>query len=181
VIDLDGSNLRRVLEGANEDVLPSWSRDGHWIYFGSRRTGDWQIWKVPAEGGNAVTVTRSGGNQAFESWDGQYVYYTKHQETGIWRMPIAGGEESRVFDHGQMCHWALLKDGVCFLNLEAVPQPAIEFFNFGTRRVTRLIGFEKSKAPGGSLALDVSQDGQWIIYWQRDQLDSEIMLVENFM
>jgi eukaryotic-like serine/threonine-protein kinase len=181
VIDLDGSHLRRVTEGRSEDILPSWSGDGRWIYFGSRRSNDWQIWKIPAAGGQAARVTRDGGNQAFESWGDQYVYYTKHHETGIWRMPIAGGEESRVFDGGRMCQWALLKGGICFLNLEAVPQPAIDFFNFGTRRVTRLIELERSKAPSNSLALDVSQDGQWIIYWQTDQLDSEIMLVENFM
>jgi hypothetical protein len=168
-----------VTEGRSEDILPSWSGDGRWIYFGSRRSGDWQIWKIPAAGGQAMRVTRNGGNQAFESWGDQEIYYTKHRETGIWRMPIAGGEESRVLDGGWMCHWALLKDGICFLNSEAAPQPAIDFFNFGTRRITRLIELERSKAPVGSLALDVSQDGQWIIYWQTDQLDSEIMLVEN--
>ena len=95
-------------------------------------------------------------------------------------MPTAGGEESRIFDGGQMGHWALLEEGICFLDREAAPQPAIEFFNFGARRVTPLIRLEKSKAPGGASVLDVSRDGRWIIYLQWDQLDSDIMLVENF-
>jgi Tol biopolymer transport system component len=180
VVGLDGSNLRRLTIGTAEDVLPSWSRDGRWIYFGSRRSGDWEVWKIPAEGGEAAQVTRNGGEEAFESPDGQYVYYTKHNVSGIWRMPTAGGEEIRIFDGGQMGYWAILKDGICFLNREAAPQPAIEFFNFATRRVIRLIRLEKSKATGGASVLDVSQDGQWIIYWQVDRLDSDIMLVENF-
>jgi eukaryotic-like serine/threonine-protein kinase len=180
VVGLDGSNLRRVTVGTSDDVLPSWSRDGRWIYFGSRRTGDWQIWKTPAGGGNAVQVTRNGGQEAFESSDGQSLYYTKHREVGIWQMPVGGGEESRVFDLGQMGHWALLKDGICFLNHEAEPQPAIEFFSFATRRTKQIIRLEKRKAPGGASVLDVSRDGQSIIYWQVDQLDSDIMLVENF-
>jgi serine/threonine protein kinase/Tol biopolymer transport system component len=180
VIGLDGSNLRRATTGTSEDVLPSWSRDGKWIYFGSRRSGNWQIWKIPAEGGEAVQLTRNGGDEAFESWDGQYAYYTKHHETGVWRVPTSGGEESRIFDGGQMGHWALLEEGICFLDREAAPQPAIGYFNFSARRVTPLIRLEKSKAPGGASVLDVSRDGRWIIYWQWDQLDSDIILVENF-
>ena len=181
VIGADGNNLRRITRDPSEDVLPSWSGDGHWIYFGSRRTGDWQVWKVPAEGGSAVQVTRHGGNQAFESRDGHDVYYTKHHETGVWRLPIAGGEESRIFDGGHLGYWALFRDGICVLNLEAAPQPAIECFNFATRRVTQLVRLDRSKVPFGAAVLDVSQDGQWIIYWQVDQFDTEIMLVENFM
>src|SRR2546422_4241172 len=38
--------------------VPTWSRDGKWIYFSSNRTGSWQIWKVPSVGGSAIQVTR---------------------------------------------------------------------------------------------------------------------------
>jgi eukaryotic-like serine/threonine-protein kinase len=180
VIGMDGGNLRRLTVGTAEGVLPSWSRDGKWIYFGSRRSGDWQIWKIPAEDGKAVQVTHGGGDEAFESWDGQYIYYTKHYESGIWRVPAAGGEEVRIFDGGQMGHWALLKDGICFFNRDAAPQPDIEFFGFATRQVKQIIKLDKTKVPGGASVLDVSPDGQWIIYWQVDGIDSDIMLVENF-
>lgn len=41
--------------------MPSWSRDGHWLYFASNRSGDDQVWRVPATGGEAVQVTKQGG------------------------------------------------------------------------------------------------------------------------
>ena len=60
-----------------DDAVASWSRDGKWIYFASNRSGEDQVWKMPADGGEAVRVTRKGGFVAFESPDGQWVYYTK--------------------------------------------------------------------------------------------------------
>ena len=38
-----------------------WSADGQWIYFGSTRTGRFEVWKMPSAGGPAVQVTRRGG------------------------------------------------------------------------------------------------------------------------
>lgn len=179
VISADGGKPRRVTTETSEDVSPSWSRDGKWIYFGSRRSGNWQVWKTPVEGGQAAQVTKNGGYEAFESADGQYVYYAK-REPGIWRIPVEGGEENRVLDHGMFNYWALWERGICWLNREAAPQPAIEFFNFATQRTTQLVRFERARVPGGPPGIAVSQDGQWALYWQVDQTDNDIMLVENF-
>ena len=59
------------------DGNPSWSRDGRWIYFDSARTGEQQVWKIPADGGDAIQVTRDGGFAPLESPDGKFIYYTK--------------------------------------------------------------------------------------------------------
>lgn len=60
VVSVDGGKPRRLTAEPSNEVRPSWSRDGRWIYFGSNRSGQWQIWKAPAGGGPAVQVTRSG-------------------------------------------------------------------------------------------------------------------------
>ena len=70
-------------------MAPNWSADGRWIYFASNRSGRWQIWRRPAEGGEAVQVTRKGGVTAFESSDGQWLYYAKSDTVGIWRTPTS--------------------------------------------------------------------------------------------
>jgi len=178
-VSAEGGRPRRVTTEASEDVNPSWSGDGRWIYFGSRRSGEWQIWKMPAEGGPATQVTERGGFEAFESQDGKDIYFAK-REPGIWRVPAGGGEESRVFDRGMFNYWALSAQGIYFFNTGASPQPAIEFFNFATRQTVEVVSIERAKAPGGPPGIAVSRDGQWVLYWQADQIDNDIMLVDNF-
>lgn len=182
VISAAGGSPRHLTDGKSEDVLPSWSRDGRWIYFGSRRSGDWQIWRMTVTGEQVEQVTKNGGYEAFEAADGKTLYYAK-REPGIWRISLvggAGGEESRILEQGRWGYWALLEQGICFFNQRALPQPTLEFFNFATSQM-RLFGRpEQAMAFGGSPGLAVSADGRWVLYWQVDQNDNDIMLVENF-
>jgi hypothetical protein len=171
--------------------MPVWSTDGQWIFFGSDRSGDWQIWKVRAQGGQAVQVTKGGGYGTIGATDG-FIYYSrnsgvavatgkKSSEPGIWKVPLDGGEETRVFDQGGVHSLFVTDDGIYFSNAGAKPVPAIEFYSFATKQMTTLVSIEKSKYYGQNAGqLAVSPDGKWILYLQIDQEDNDIMLVENF-
>ncbi|HSA93477.1 MAG TPA: winged helix-turn-helix domain-containing protein, partial [Terriglobales bacterium] len=50
-IQAEGGAPRQLTSGDFNHVVPSWSRDGQWIYFASDRSGSWQVWKMPAAGG----------------------------------------------------------------------------------------------------------------------------------
>lgn len=58
VISAEGGVPRQLTKHPAEDVVPNWSRDGDWIYFASNRSGEYQVWKVPASGGEPTLVTR---------------------------------------------------------------------------------------------------------------------------
>ena len=77
VIRSSGGKPVRLTSDPASEVIPSWSRDGKWIYFASTRSGRNEVWKAPADGGDAVQVTKNGGWVAFESADGASLYYTK--------------------------------------------------------------------------------------------------------
>ena len=79
MINAAGGSARRLTDDKSEDVLPSWSRDGRWIYFGSRRSGDWQIWRMNMDNEQLEQVTRNGGFEAFESADGKTLYFAKRE------------------------------------------------------------------------------------------------------
>ena len=182
-VSVQGGRPRRITTETSEEVRPSWSRDGRWIYFGSNRTGTWQVWKAPAEGGPARQVTTGGGREAFESPDGRFVYYHKRDTPGVWRVPVEGGEQTRVLESGLQGHWAVVKDGIYLLNPGAATRPTIDFFNFVTRRLTTVAELSREGIPPGGFgltALAVSPDARQLLYLRLDQIQSDLMLVENF-
>jgi len=180
VLSPEGGSARRLTTETSNEIRPSWSRDGRWIYFGSNRSREWQIWKMPAVGGQAVQVTKQGGREAFESADGRFVYYTKDRNLpGLWRIPVEGGEEVRVHDEASIGLWAVMERGVYLLSSKANARPALEYFDFRTGRTTQIAALDKEvdvRVP----SLSVSPDGQTILYVQIDHHESDIMLVENF-
>lgn len=170
------------------DRTASWSRGGKWIYYASNRTGEFQIWKMPALGGRATQVTRGGGFGAFESLDGKYLYFSKWggdiwtAGDGIWKVPVGGGEETRVLDRRVNCfNWKVAREGIYFLSSRRIPggeQWSIERLSPETGKVTQLFSQRSSASHMEGLA--VSPDGQWILYSEQPPAEADIMLVENF-
>ena len=48
VISASGGEPFRLTTHPTDDQVPSWSGDGKWVYFGSARTGRFEIWRAPA-------------------------------------------------------------------------------------------------------------------------------------
>lgn len=165
VVSAEGGAPRQLTTGPYREVRASWSRDGRWIYFGSNRGGDWQVWKVPFEGGEPLQVTRGGGREAMESPDGAFIYYAKQPPTrGIWRVGVNGGDEEQVIDQGRQGRWEIAGEGIYFLNQDAQPSPAIEFFRFFTKSVERLISLTQDTRFQSARQISVSPDGRWILF-----------------
>ena len=125
-IDADGGAPRRLTTETFDDVAPSWSNDGRWIYFASNRTGRSEVWRVPADGRSAVQVTKQGGFAAFESPDGRFVYYAKGLNvSGLWRVASAAGEEVPVLEFPKAAILGLLgrwrRRGIYFVNTVTRP------------------------------------------------------------
>ncbi len=180
VLDVpDGPPRRLITFPEADNGAPNWSRDGKWIYFYStHEKGPLQLWKVPFQGGTPVRVTKNGGAYATESEDGRFLYYSKDEQPGIWRMPLNGGEEERVLDQFEgylWFNWALASDGIYFLNKADSQKPTIEFFDFATRKRNVIDVVEK---PRYGLAL--APDGKSLLYGRTESEDYDIMLVKNF-
>jgi Tol biopolymer transport system component len=172
-----GKPIRLTTDPTNASS-PTWSRDGKWVYFGSERTGRSEVWKVSAEGGEAFQVTRNGGETAFESPDGQSLYYTKsYFSSGLWKMSVGGGEERQVLPSVVRRAFSLVKDGIYF-----IPEPdndgmsSVQFLSFAAGKVQKVTPISGSPTEG----LSVSPDGRFLLFSQLDEASSDLMLVENF-
>jgi Tol biopolymer transport system component len=78
------------------DTDPSWSADGTRIAFASDRSGMFDLYQMPALGGDAQRFTRSGGTSREPSWspDGTRILFTSWQDgdSEIYTLDIASGE-----------------------------------------------------------------------------------------
>jgi dipeptidyl aminopeptidase/acylaminoacyl peptidase len=184
VISAEGGKPRPLVVDPSHDVMPSWSRDGGLIYFCSNRSGTLQVWKMPAAGGQAIQVTRQGGVEAFESPDGQLLYYTKGRGPASanagrrWR----GEQVPELLNAGYRRYWAVRDEGIVFVSLGCrAPAQRSTFFSFATHRVTTIGVLEKDPTSCGPPALTVSPDGRspWFVYADRKKASARIMLVEK--
>jgi len=188
IVSVESGAIRPLTSDEANSIAPNWSADGGSIYYGADRGEGWQIWKTSAAGGEAVQITQSGGYEACESSDGKYLYYNKvgYFTIGLFRQPISGGEEVKVFDFiqlGSIGDWALTDKGVYFFHRyderdKSVSQPSINFFDFADGQITLIAPLPKD--PWVDPGLSVSPDGKWLYYSTADTFNSDIMLVENF-
>jgi Tol biopolymer transport system component len=177
IISANGGKPKQITNNAAEDHSPRYSADGQWIYFNSNRSGFWQIWKIPATGGKASQVTHNGGYIAYESNDGEWLYYTKYDTTGIWRMLVHGGKETLILDYLlYSTDWAIVEDGIYFINSTYEDIDTIEYYNVTTQLMSMIYEFKEKYA---TVSLSISQDKQWFIFTQ-GEIDVDIVLVENF-
>jgi len=182
-IDVEEGVPRRLTSDPADKVAASWSPDGDWIYFGSDRSGTWQIWRMPADGGETVQITQNGGYAALASDDGQFLYYAKRDKAGIWRTPVEGGQETMILDAlapGDWGNWTLFEDGLYFFQRQGRSRRAtLSFYRFATDSVHSLTNLRQAP-PLHRPGLSLSPDRQWMLYTQLDQTQSDLMLVEDF-
>lgn len=196
VIDANGGKPVRMTTHPANDGNPSWSHDGRWIYFDSARTGEQQVWKIPADGGEAIQLTWDGAYAPLESPDGKFLYYTKDLwNTTLWRVPLGGGQATKVLEGlSNYLNLAIVDEGIYFVPERSmyVGEPlqvqvgadSIQFLNLRTNQIKRIASFERPVGADRDLnddsGLAISPDGRWILYTRTDQGGAELRLVENF-
>ena len=185
IIEAAGGAPRRLTLEDTSEYVPAWSQDGAWIYFASNRgTGQENIWKMPAAGGEATPVTNSGGFEGFESADGRTFYYSKSRGFyGLWSVPADGGGMERPVAElaraGFWRAWCVTRGGVWYVTREDLPRQELRFFHFATRRTRTVTELEKDP-PWLNSGLSVSPDDTVLVSAQLDQAVDDVMLIQNF-
>jgi TolB protein len=109
VCNADGSGLRRVTTGV-EDSSPTWSPDGNWICFATKKAERRRLAKVPSEGGQLQYLNTSGApNPTEPDWspDGKWIAFTcQAGEFDICVAPADGSISPTILVPGQNPSWA---------------------------------------------------------------------------
>jgi Tol biopolymer transport system component/DNA-binding winged helix-turn-helix (wHTH) protein len=199
-LDLDTGKVWRVTQWPSNQVRPSFSRDGKWIYFGSRKTGRWEIWKVRADSfagsgelnNHAYQVTTGGGYEGIESAGGKWLYYvTSPTDMDLWRLPtgdtpLTAAPERVVAGEVSTGWWAPVRDGVFFVDMrdaiyiqhpKSQQKPA--YFLDPKRRLLRRLFSINHRIFSGQPDFSAALDGSRAIFSQLDLQNIDLMLIRK--
>ena len=189
-----GGGVRQMTDDPGDDVAPSWSRDGRWLYFASNRDGDWQIYRRSLDDASAPErVTLYGGVSA-EEGPGRTLLVVRRDERnesptyngGLYRLRL--GEDGKAIDRqaarvntrlspADWSNWAVMGDYVYVLERrfdEEVGVIRIDPFTNEREWLASTSGVPEQ--PG----LAVFPGAQRFLLSQSELTDSDVVLVRDF-
>lgn len=117
-VDAQGGAPQRLTTSPAVDRFAHFSPDGKWIYFTSRRSGAWEVWRMPVDGGEAKAeqVTFDGAYYSEPAADGS-VYFSRDWTPGLFRLRSGGKPELVVPDlQPEDCsNWQIGKDRIWYV------------------------------------------------------------------
>ncbi len=130
-------------------------------------------------------MTRNGGLMGQESPDGRYLYFMKPLPgapgfagpVGLWRIPVEGGEETRVLETVYNRAFEVRAEGIYYMSWSSEDGASrLQFHAFSDGKSRELAKFEGGIDEG----LGVSPDGKRILFSRLDTASADLMLVDNF-
>lgn len=107
LVPFEGGAPRRITQNS-PSYWHGWSPDGKTLAFVGQRNGDFDIYSIPAAGGDETRLTTAKGLDDGPEYtpDGRYIYFNSVR-TGlmqIWRMRPDGSEQERI-THDDFNNW----------------------------------------------------------------------------
>ena len=185
-VDSEGGTPRQITQGTGDQMTPTWSRDGEWIYFSWSRSDGRDIWRVRVRTGAKERVTRGGGFIARESADGRTLFYiSKSVHSPVMAQPLAGGAPTAVIACVAGTAFSVNPQGIYYVpcrgrSRDADPDPPVRVLDAATgatREVAKLERFDSDSCRSG---FAVSPDGRTFLYTRLVRDEADLMLIEHF-
>jgi Tol biopolymer transport system component len=95
----DGTGAK-LLTPLAPSYFHGWSPDGKWLAYVGQRNGKFELFRVPADGGEEQRLTSKGAYDDGPEYtpDGKWIYFNSNRSGGwdIWRMPAEGAGSGDV-------------------------------------------------------------------------------------
>ena len=177
----DGGDAKLFQEDRWDNMMPSWSGDGRFIYFVSRRDNNLLLlFKKQLNDGAVTQLAHRSGGEGLEA-PGKNTVFFSDGKNGIWQVSTAGGDEIPVPGLEHVRHrryFAATRRGLYFLQQDSPPW-FIGLYDYASHAISRIAEIQKQPL-FNTPSLAVSPDGRWIIYGQLDDGGSDILMVEDF-
>jgi Tol biopolymer transport system component len=187
-IDVDGGWPQQITKEVGDQVKPTWSRDGQWIYFIWLRGNDHDIWRTAGPNRPHEQVTYSGTEtRAWESADGLGVFYKRgHSDSPLYFQPLSGGAPRAAIPCVAYSWFSVVRHGIYYVPCQPhgsgnrdMPVRVLNAVTGEDRQVAALDMLFPASGLGVS-SFAVSPDGQTILYSRLVSSGADLMLIENF-
>jgi Tol biopolymer transport system component len=187
-IDASGGVPQQVTTEAGDQVRPSWSRDGRWIYFVWKRAHDRDVWRTrgPKRPTERVTHGGSSVHAASESVDGTGVWYMHEQGEGpLLFQPLAGGSPRPVIPCVRGPRFSIGVDAIYYMPCrranDTSPDAPVRVFREATggdRLFATLT--DVGGHAGTEVGIVISPNGRTLLYNRLASREADLMLIEHF-
>ena len=177
-VSADGTNARPLAASLDVRGAPAWSPDGRWIAIAAKDSVGVRVYKVPADGGQAVRLVESVSSNPVWSPNGAFVVYSgtpRARNVPVQAVTPDGRpyvlpaiSVDRVGDS-----YRFLADGRLVAKLGGFRRQDFWLIDLATGNRTQLTRLK----PGDSLhRFDVSPDGTRIVF-ERVRENSDVALI----
>lgn len=144
VANWDGTGLRQLTQTKEDESSPTWSPDGKWICFATKRSGRRVLVKVSVDGGKTQGIPTAGvPNPSEPDWspDGKWIAFTS-QAGGfdVCVIPASGGE-ARVLAGGEDPSWAPNSRTLVYVRRTAGGERGLSMLDVPTKQTKDVRGF----------------------------------------
>jgi Tol biopolymer transport system component/DNA-binding winged helix-turn-helix (wHTH) protein len=181
-INADGGVPTQLTNGPGDQQIPTWSRDGRWVYFAADQSRGGVIWRVRTADRHVERVTSAGaGLFATESADGKEVLYEGPQGAVI-GAPLGGGPTHQIVACARgNAAFADTIHGFYYVSCGTNTSPEVHVLDRSTGRDRVLLTLEGLSIWEPFFGLAVSPDGKTVFYGKfTGGVDADLMLIENF-
>ena len=142
-VPIEGGTPKRITE-KGPSYWHGWSPDGKWLSYCAERNGNYDVYKIPAEGGEEIRLTTTEGLDDGPEYspDGKYIYFnsTRTGMMQIWRMKPDGTEQEQLtFDNYQNWFAHPSPDGKWLIMISYPPEVPAASHPHNQRVMLRLI------------------------------------------
>ena len=174
VVDISERIPRKLVTNLKMTYDPTWSADGKWIYVRSKEENAPEIYRLPSGGGQAVPLSTVS-----EGLDDEVLYFADRRfRSTIRGLSLRGTHRAFPIDGLPQVNnwnaWTTVHGGIYFVPV-GLPD-SLRYYDFASREIRDVLKLQKDFSDG----LSISPDGRYLLYSQLDDLNSDIMVVENY-
>jgi dipeptidyl aminopeptidase/acylaminoacyl peptidase len=104
-----GGGAFKLITHTGPSYFHGWSPDGKTLAFCGQRNGEFDVYTIPAEGGEEQRLTTTPGLDDGPEYspDGQYIYFNSERSglMQIWRMKTDGAEQTQMTPNDDHNNW----------------------------------------------------------------------------